>query len=200
MEIKGMLLSPVIFLFLLTSCSPLRVADWFRPTPTTDTSKGQNRCPVTETETKFSMLGSVAGQSPVWITSLGEVKWNELPVSLSPYPGRLTKMIVIISKDAEGDLEITGKQIDGNGQVLFPQEAQKQDLASNDGNSVDGSVLVNPQSTWVIPNASTPTRSPNPDGFVTQGGLVYYPNPGCYEYLAKIGGKEVHVILNVVDK
>lgn len=199
----GIWLSLVLFLFLPSSCSPLRLADWFGSSPTTDTSKKQTQgveCPVTASENKFSMVGPLAGKSPVWLTSVGEIKWNDLPVSLSPYPGRLTKMLVFVSKDVEGDLEITGKQIDGNSQLLFPQETKTQKISSSEGNSVAGAILVNPQSMWVKANANKPTNFPNPDGFAHHGLLVYYPSPGCYEYVAKISGDEVRIVLNVVDK
>jgi hypothetical protein len=166
-----------------------------------DESKKQNEgveCPITEPENKFSMVGSLAGQTPIWITSVGEFNWNELPVSLSPYPGRLTKILVFVSKDVDGDLEITGKQIDGNGQLLFPQETQT--VVNSEGNSVNGAILVNPQSMWVKVNANIPTNFPNPEGFAHHGLLVYYPNPGCYEYVAKIDSNEVHIVFNVIDK
>ncbi|MHB8132719.1 MAG: hypothetical protein ACYDH1_00730 [Anaerolineaceae bacterium] len=142
------------------------------------------------------MAGPVAGKSPIFVTSVGEMKWTDMVVSLQPFPGRLTKILIFVQSDVDGDLEITGRQIDGNGIVLFYQEGQGK--FDNNGELV-GSIISSPKDKWIFPSANQPSRYPNPEGFVHHGLAVYYPNPGCYEYIFTIADREVRVVMNIID-
>lgn len=197
-------LNKSIFLFilllpLLIGCNRVVPSVHLPATQTLQEQPGSNqgeKCPITPPKNKFSMAGSVAGQDPIWISSSGEVKWSDMVVSLPPYPGRLTKMLVFVSRNVEGDLEITGRQIASNEKVLFALDGQEK---VDSKGLVIGSIVNDPKDTWIVHSANQPSRYPNPDGYVHHGEFVYFPSPGCYELSAKIDQHEVKVVVDLVQ-
>jgi len=67
----------------------------------------------------------VAGQFPVWRQQNdGRSTWygaNALP----PYEGQIGKTLLYIDKQIQGDLRLSGHQLDGDGVVLFGGHAKQ---------------------------------------------------------------------------
>lgn len=98
--------------------------------PTLETSVP---CPITPPQYDFirSDVG-VAGKFPVWRISSGRNYWAKMPVYLPPYEGRGYKTLWYIDEQAQGDLRVIGRQLDGDGIVLFGHQAKQ--VVDDEGN------------------------------------------------------------------
>ncbi len=194
------LVSFCLLVSLMSACNGIaeRIVPVATPT-TSPTGQSSFSCPVSPSQTDLRPdLAALAGESPLWLTiGTGRLRWAELPVSLPPYPGRMDKTIWTLEKRVEGDLRITGKQLDGNGLLLFARTAKQQ---VNEKGQILGSLFDEPPAdAWVIPSAEQGTDN-SPPGFQDHGVLVYYPHPGCYQYTATIAKHTVQIAIEVLDQ
>lgn len=143
-------------------------------------------------------MAALAGEFPVWLTAgTGEVAWTKLPVSLPPYPGRMDKIIWTVDTRVQGDLRITGKQLDGDGILLFAHTAKQQ--VDQQGQVLGGVFDGQLSNVWTITAAEKGVQN-SPPGFQDHGVLVYYPHPGCYQYEATIAEHTTHLVTEVLDQ
>jgi hypothetical protein len=161
-------------------------------------------CPVTPIRSDlWSGTAPVAGQFPVWISSGGREDHSQSgPIVLPPLSGgtqfkegRASKALVFVDKRVQGDLTITGHQLDGDGAVYFPQDDEMTRL-----NESTLQLLEAPAAFYTIPNAGQTDFSPEPRGKSVHGMGPLYPNPGCYEFVLRIAGNTVTVVKEIVDR
>ena len=181
----------MVLILFITACSP-RI----------NTLKPGEPCPVTPSEPGTFLESpdwSVAGKYPIWLTVPvdSKIPWNLLsPDSLYPYKGRAYKQIFAIADDIQGKIQITGKQVDGNGIVLFPNG--------------DSAVWVNdttvkykekPSDTLIIDTSSQyRITSPKPKGYTFYGSNMMYPHPGCFQFTASIGKNSGDIVVEILDR
>ncbi len=159
-------------------------------------------CPVTPSEmTTFLGDGfSPVGKYPIWLNVPGDghILWQQLgPAILPPYKGRTTKQIWAISDDFQGKVRITGKQLDGNGIVLFPNDNSAEMV-----NDTTVRYKEKPLDTLIIDALSQDHRitSPKPIGYTFFGSSLIYPHPGCFQLTATIDKNTVDIVVEILDK
>jgi hypothetical protein len=81
--------------------------------------------------------------------------------------------------DVEGDLFVTGRQLDGDSLVYFPLHDQ---LTRIDAET--SQLLGMPNKFTIVENAYTPTQFPHPQDKAQSGISPIYINPGCYQLAA----------------
>lgn len=161
-------------------------------------------CPVTPIQTDFwEKVGPVAGQFPVWISSKGQMYYSKLGPKVLPstagalqfIEGRTTKALVFVDKRVEGDLVITGRQLDGKGKIYFPGEAS----LVTPVNTTTLQLVKVPPDTKVIPSAHISTHFPEPPGKAHHGMGPLYLAPGCYQFTATIAEHTVEIVIDIID-
>lgn len=152
-------------------------------------------CPVTQTQfVPFFQSGPVAGESPIWIVNGGRVSWDSLGANVTlPYSGRISKDIWIIDTDTEGDLRIEGRQLDGDGIVLFPES---HDIHRTSETSVE---FIGEVSNFkLIQNAHQKDEGlHSPENYQYHAILVHYSNRGCYQFTADLADETVEVVIEI---
>lgn len=160
-------------------------------------------CPVTPIQTIWDNSGPVAGEFPVWISSWGRSEYANLGPKVMPpdsgklkfEQGHLTKMLVFVDQQVEGDLVITGRRLDGDEVIYFPNDGQLKRLDESTLQLID-----EPPVTYVIPSAHVTTRFPNPAGRTHHGFGPLFLRPGCYQITAEIAGHTVDVVFEIFRK
>ncbi len=144
------------------------------------TLKPGEPCPVSPKTDFRPDKAPLAGEFPIWTSVGDQLPWSDLPESqFAPPPYRILKAIWVVDKRTpDGVLRLTGRQLDGDGRVLFNQS--------------DNQALQ----LWELPSAHEgPALSP--PGFQDHYFGVHYPGPGCYGITSTIG--EGIVIQTVVQ-
>jgi hypothetical protein len=140
------------------------------------------------------------GDYPVWFVTIDSSAMSELGESLPPYNGRtVAKSLMVVSTELEGDLVITGRQIDGDAVVLFPLRIDEETV-NDEGERVaiyseDDLVMQR-----VIPNAQITTNSTWSNDYASHPWAAYYPMPGCYQLSAIFGGYTTNIIVEIRDE
>lgn len=163
------------------------------------TTQSTRTCSVSPSQSKLRPdMAALAGEFPLWLTvGTGTYSWSKQPISLPPYPGRMDKIIWTVDTRVSGDLRITGKQLGGDGVLLFADKAKTQ---IDDKGQVLGSIIEDkPSDVRLILSAENGVQN-SPPGFQDHGGLVYYPHPGCYQYTATIADHTVQIVVEVLDQ
>ena len=191
---------------ILAGCSKQFDENNNAPDPgfTTRQNSEFERCSVTPVDDEFwEMVGGVAGEFPVWITSVGQAEWDEskigprvLPPMDSPElfeQGYLAKTLIFVDSSVSGDLEITGRRLEDGAPVLFHN--------AETSTRIDSSTIRlknSPSISMTIRSANETNRSPNPPGKATHGIGPIFTGPGCWEFTFQIAGYETQVILEYV--
>jgi hypothetical protein len=161
-------------------------------------------CPITPIQEDFGGgFSPVQGEYPVWISSSGQMQWsamgpNVLPPASGPLrfvEGHLIKVSVFVDQRVEGDVRITGRQLDGNSLVYFPQDGQ---LARVDESTARLAGI--PPDFIIIDTAHTSRFFPAPPGKSHYGIAPIYLNPGCYQLTATIAEYSVNIVFEILDK
>lgn len=162
-------------------------------------------CPITPIQEDFGDgFSPVQGEYPVWISSSGQMLWSSMgPNVLPPASGalqfveaHLIKVGVYVDQRVEGDLRVTGRQLDGDSLVYFPQDGQ---LARVDEETLQ--LLEIPPDYEIIPSTHIPTKFPSPPGKSQTGiGAIIYLNPGCYQLTATIAEYTVKFVFEILDE
>jgi hypothetical protein len=169
------------------------------PGATTQVDPSPAYCPVSPIQTIWANSGPVAGEFPVWISSWCQSEYANLGPKVMPpesgelqfEQGRLAKVLVFVDQQIEGDLVITGRRLDGDEVIYFP-DGQLQRL---DESTLH--LLETPPDSYVIPSAQFETISPNPPGKVSHVFGPLYITPGCYQITAKIAEYAVEVVVEI---
>ena len=172
-------------------------------TPTVHTPNQIGVCPITPPQPYFwSYSGPAAGEFPVWISSTGQEHYSKLgpkvlpPASGMPQfkEGHITKALVFVDKSVQGDLTITGHQLDGDSLVYFPKYDETKRL-----NESTLQLLEAPADSYTIPDANQTNNLPEPEGKAVQGMGPLYIAPGCYEFDLTIEKYTTRVVVEIVN-
>ncbi len=183
--------SLVIPLLLATGCAVAPI-----PTETPTAVPTAFLCPRSPIQSEIRKDVFPAGEFPIWATSWKDpIPWSNMwKLSLPPYPGRMGRKLWAVDKSVQGNLYVTGKQLDGDGIVLFPtlKTAEFPD---------DTHILFTkePADFLVIPSAHESIISSSPPRFADHISLVLYPHPGCYQFTATIAEYTVNIVVEIIS-
>ncbi len=188
----GILTIGILFLFV-TSCSA----------PSNSLKPGEP-CPVTPVDAP-NFLGdefNPAGKYPIWLNigGGGPIPWQQLgsvTFPSSPYEGRTLKQLWVIADEIQGKVRITGKQLDGKGKVLFPNDSSVEWI-----NDTTAHYKEKPKAALIIDTATQDHRivSPKPEGYTFFGSSFIFPHPGCYQFTATIDDYTVNIVEEIKDE
>lgn len=140
------------------------------------------------------------GEYPVWFVTVDSIPMSGLAISQPPYNGgAVRKSFVVVTTDLSGDLVITGHQLDGEAQVLFPVQIDEEVVDASGLRTI----IYSPDDLSplkVIPNAQKETFGTRAKGYAHHPWSAYYPAPGCYQISGTYGGYTTHVIVEVRDE
>lgn len=160
-------------------------------------------CPITPIQPDFwEKVGPVAGEFPVWISSNGQSSFSQLgpkvlfpdSLDLTSPEGRLTKRLIFVDDQTEGDLLITGRRIDGDGDVYF-NDGDEDKIVRVDDTTLQLSTVF--PDTLLIPSAHISTHFPTPEDKSHHGMGLIFTDPGCYELTATLNEYIVHVTIEL---
>lgn len=161
-------------------------------------------CPATLTDAP-NFLGdgfNPAGKYPIWLNIGGDgpILWQQLgsvtfPSSLRE--GRTLKQLWVIADEIQGKVRITGKQLDGKGKVLFPNDSSVERI-----NDTTVRYKEKPKTALIIDTTSQDHRivSPKPEGYTFFGSSFIFPHPGCYQFTATIDDYTVDIVEEIKDE
>jgi hypothetical protein len=163
----------------------------------------EGECPITPVQIDFwGYIGGAAGTFPVWMASSGKMEWSKLgPLVQAPsnsgtefQEGHFTKMLLFVDKTVEGELAITGRQLDGNQRAYFPTSDMMIRISET-------TLQLNqlPPKTYWIEQAQNSTNFPEPNGKSHIGWGALFPTPGCYAFDFSINTFSVEVVVEIVD-
>lgn len=175
----------------------------FRKETPTRTPTAVSSCPITPIQEDFwDQTAPVAGEFPIWMSSWGQSSYSRLGPKVLPPPsgsmqfveGHLVKTGIFIDQEVEGNLLITGRQLDGDNDVFFPGQ--------NDRTTTDEGILQLldvPPNQFIIRDAHIPDRAENPAGKVVRAMSPLYISAGCYQFTFTIAQYTVYVVLEILD-
>jgi hypothetical protein len=102
---------------------------------------------------------------------------------------------VVVDQSVEGDLRVSGRQLDGDSLVYFPLHDQ---FTRTDEGTLQ--LLGMPPDFTIVENAHIRTRSPNPPGKAHTGIGPLYINPGCYQLTATFADYTVSIVFEILDE
>lgn len=138
-----------------------------------------------------------AGEFPIWLGVAEVYDFAHMTRSLPPYSGIVWKFLIFVDRSVEGDLRITGHQLDGDGVVLFPEGGQM--VTTEDGNT--GVVYEDdePAPEKLIADAHIGSHV-RPGQYAEHGSSILFPNPGCYAITATLTAPEHVYTVQVVSE
>jgi hypothetical protein len=140
------------------------------------------------------------GEYPVWFVTIDSIPMSELGRSQPPYNGgTVRKTLVVVTTDLEGELVITGRQLDGDAQVLFPQRIDEE-IENADGSSTIVYSEDDLAERHIVPNPQIPTNGTWAEGYASHPLGLYFPEPGCYQLSGSYGGYTANTIVEVRDE
>lgn len=143
------------------------------------------------------IMTAPTGDYPVWFVTIDSANFTDMARSFPPYHGgTVRKSLINVSTELEGDLTITGHQLDGDGIVLFPIRIDEE-VEYADGSHTILYSADDLTDQYTITNAQIPTFGPNAGGYAHHPWAAYYPKPGCYELTGTYGGFSTSIIVEV---
>ncbi|MCL5998662.1 MAG: WD40 repeat domain-containing protein [Chloroflexi bacterium] len=133
---------------------------------------------------------TVAGADPIWTTITGG-QWTSAPLQ-APYEGSIGKGIWFVKKGVQGELQVTGRQIDGDGKILFFYRSEVEQ--DNNGNAIIY-FIDPPAEVFTIEDANASNYlSPIPDGYLGHVTGYIVTKPGCYQLTAAVQNDQVEIV------
>ncbi len=181
----------VFLVLILSSCTGMPAIN---STSTTQPAPTNIVCKASKTQklTGFTVMGGY----PVW-TTIVKVLWY--PANLQPpYEGSLGKGAWFVDKSVTGELKVTGRQIDGDGKILFFKGSR----IENDRNGNE-TILFNdtPTEVFTIQDASSSNYlSPIPEGYSGNTTGIITTRPGCYQITATIQTYKVEFMIEAIQE
>jgi hypothetical protein len=132
------------------------------------------RCAVKpETLVLSRIFGPVSGESPVWFVNGSTGVWRRRePV----------KSIWVLSRTATGALRLQGHRLDGPGELEFQSGTDSEIVRTLD--------IADPWHDSMRPGGRSAMER---YAFVSM--YVYYPSAGCWELVARLGDREVRIVI-----
>lgn len=142
------------------------------------------------------MLAPV-GEYPVWFVTIDSAPMPSLSKSQAPFNGgTMRKSLVVVTTELSGDLVLTGRQLDGDGVVLFLLRIDEE-IPNADGTSTIIYSDDDLTDHFVIPNAEKTTNGTDAPGYAHHPWAAYYPKPGCYQLTGTFGGQTATAIVEI---
>ncbi len=137
----------------------------------------------------------VVGADPIWTTMTRDL-WS--PAHLQyPFEGSTGKGVWFVKKSVQGELQVTGRQIDGDGKILFFHQARLEQ--DNNGNEITYFIDA-PSEVFTLKDASSSSYvRPIPDGYSGNGTGYIVTKPGCYQLTATIQNYKVEIVIESKD-
>jgi hypothetical protein len=136
-------------------------------------------CPATPLEDRLpELVAPMAGASPLWLVDGSGGVWSgeESPV----------KSLWVVSAESAERVHVRGRRLDGEGRLAF--------RARPDGPVTDELVIPDPRAAAVVPGGATREVMAS---YVFVPSYILYPSPGCWTIEARVGGREVRIIVAV---
>jgi len=157
-------------------------------------------CPVSPRlpdHPQAEIMRAPVGDYPVWFVTIDSIALSDLAPSFPPYDGgTVRKSLVNVSTELEGDLMITGRQLDGDSVVLFPIQIDEE-IEHTDGSRTIIYSVDDLADQFTVTNAHITTNGPNNGSYAHHPWATYYPNPGCYELTGTYGGYSTRIVVEV---
>ena len=144
------------------------------------TISNASECSEPPRENRLPVIASMAGASPVWVVDAAFGVW--------PGSDKPVKTVWVVARSHQGDLRVTGRRLDGPGRAQFKKGVY--------GSIVDELVIPNAHRMGVIPGGAS---SDVVRDHAFHPSYVIYPSSGCWELVARMGGDEVKVVINMKD-
>ena len=134
-------------------------------------------CPATPIEELTPVIAPAAGAHPVWMVDGSYGRWpgRELPV----------KTVWIIARNTSGDLEVTARQLDGDGTASFHVPG---------ANPVEKLSIPNADNLQMLPGGADQATI---DKYSFRSSAIYYSNPGCWEFRISYDGARSSVVVDM---
>lgn len=131
--------------------------------------------PTARDERLSSIVGAMHGRAPVWLVDGTGDRWQgiEAPV----------KTVWVVSREARGRLEVTGRRIGADGRLGF--------RSATDAPLTDLLAIDNPLEWSMRPGGATKEQLRS---FAFRASYLIYPMPGCWVITVRIGSDEVHIV------
>jgi len=137
-------------------------------------------CAFTPMEDRLpAVIASMAGTDPIWLVGGRSDGRPDVPV----------RAVWVLSRNLIGPLRLEGRQLDGPGIMTF--------RASVDAPITDALLIPDPQTQSVVPGGATPEIM---KAYAFVPTYLIYPSPGCWELIARLGGREVRIVLAIKGK
>lgn len=137
-------------------------------------------CSESPRENLLNVIAPMAGANPVWMVDSAYGIWQggDKPV----------KTAWVVARGRAGDLRVTGRRLDGEGRTRFKKGV--------DAPVMEELIISNAHRGGVIPGGAS---SEIIREYAFHPSYVIYPSPGCWELVARAGGDEVRIIINMKD-
>ena len=135
------------------------------------------RCPATPVQELTPVIAPAAGAHPVWMVDGSYGLWpgRELPV----------KTVWIIARDTSGDLEVTARQLDGDGTASFHVPGKR---------PIEKLSIPNADHMQMLPGGADQATI---DKYSFRSSAIYYSNPGCWEFRIGYNGTMSSVVVDI---
>jgi hypothetical protein len=146
---------------------------WHEPTASwTDAVRPPNCAVTPDTLLLPGIFGPVTGESPVWFVNGSTGVWRRRqPV----------KSVWVLSREVAGSLQLQGHRLDGLGELEFQR--------GTDGDIMRALDIADPWHDSMRPGGPSVMQRYS---FVAT--YVYYPSAGCWELIARLGGREIRIV------
>ena len=163
---RPLLLSGMLGLLAVAVTAPLASRE--APDPGTG-------CASTPMEDRLpAVIAPMAGKDPIWLVGGRSGSRPDVPA----------KAVWVLSRKSTGNLRLEGRQLDGPGIVRF--------RTSVDGPIRDALLIPDPQAQSVVPGGATPEIM---TAYAFVPTYLIYPSPGCWELVARLGEREVPIVV-----
>ncbi len=147
-------------------------------------------CPISPPQTVWEGTGPMAGDHPIWMTTHGQQTVTRIddasgtPRQVSE--GVWSRALLLVDEQAAGNLVVTGRQLDGAGEVYFLHR-----LSQDEVEWLPQAVIMNAHESDIIGK---------PDGRVQHFIAWATTGTGCYELLFSLAGYEVPIVVEVIEE
>lgn len=136
-------------------------------------------CPVSPVEDPVpGIIGPITGQHPAWLIDGSNRQWAGAEERI--------KTLWVFSKKASGRLRISGRRLDGDGELQFQD--------GMDGARQPALDIADPWKRSVTPGGSTPEIL---RAYAFLPNYVIYPSPGCWQFTVRLGADEARITIEI---
>lgn len=167
---------------------PLRLTGMFgllsvvatAPLESRETADPRAGCASTPLEDRLpAVIAPMAGKDPIWLAGGRSSSRPDVP----------TKAVWVLSRKSTGGFRLEGRQLEGPGIVRF--------RTSVEAPTTEAVLIPDPQAQSVVPGGATPEIM---TAYAFVPTYLIYPGPGCWELVARLGEREVRIVIAIKGK